>query len=441
MPKTSNNRGAELWNKAKKIISGGGQLLSKRAEMFLPGLWPAYFKKAKGIEIWDLDGKHYYDFSIMSVGSCTLGYADLDVNRAVKKVIDEGSISSLNPPEEVELARLLCKLHPWADMARFARSGGEAMAIAVRIARAHTGKDKVIFCGYHGWSDWYLAANLAHKKNLDGHLLPGLDPAGVPRGLRGTALPFHYNKIEELERLAKKHKDIGVIVVEPLRHREPENDFLQKIRKIATKIGAVLVFDEISIGWRLNIGGVHMRYGVYPDIAVFSKAMSNGYPMAAVIGRKKVMDAAQKTFISSTYWTERVGPAAALATIKKLKKYDVPRHLEKIGLMIGRVWERLAKRHGLKIKIEGPPALITFSFDYGEKNQSLRTLFTQEMLSRGFLASGSVYVSYAHKPEHVKKYERVCDEVFALIARGLKGNKIPRMLKGPIAHSGFSRLT
>lgn len=437
--KVNSKRGVILWERAKKIIPGGSQLLSKRSEMFLPDLWPSYFKKAKGIEIWDLDGRRYLDFSIMSVGSCTLGYADPDVNRAVKKVIDNGSISTLNSPEEVELAELLCRIHPWAGMARFARTGGEAMAIAVRIARAHTGKDKIAFCGYHGWYDWYLAANLADKKGLDGHLLPGLDPAGVPRGLKGTALPFHYNKIEELEKVAARRKDIGVIVVEPLRHQEPENNFLHEVRKIASKIGAVLIFDEISIGWRMNVGGVHMRYGVYPDIAVFSKAMSNGYPMAAIIGRKKVMDSAQKTFISSTYWTERIGPTAAIATIKKMAERNVPRHLEDIGNMIGKMWDQLAKKHGLKINIVGPAALITFSFDYGKKNQSLRTLFTQEMLRRGFLASGSVYVSYAHKQEHIGRYERACDETFAVITKAIKENKT--LLKGPVAHSGFTRLT
>jgi glutamate-1-semialdehyde aminotransferase len=433
-------KGIQLWNKAKKIIPGGTQLLSKRSEMFLPEQWPSYFKKAKEVEVWDLDGNKFIDMSIMGVGACILGYADPDVNRAVKKVIDESSMCTLNSPEEVELAELLLKLHPWAEQVRYARSGGEAMAIAVRIGRAYTRKDKLAFCGYHGWHDWYLSANLADKKNLDGQLLPGLKPLGVPRSLKGTAIPFHYNKIEELKEIIKNN-DIGVIVMEPVREHEPKNNFLKKIREIADDIRAILIFDEITSGFRMNIGGIHMLYKVYPDIAVLGKAMSNGYPIAAVIGKGKVMDAAQKTFISSTYWTERIGPAAAIATIKKMQKYNVPRHLIKIGNLIGERWQKLAKKHNLKIEVFNIPSLITFKFDYGEDSQALHTLFNQEMLKHGFLTSKSVYVSWAHKENHVKKYLENVDEVFELISEAIKNKKIYDLLEGPVAHQGFKRLT
>ncbi len=433
--------GQKLWLKAKQLIPGGTQLLSKRSEMFLPDRWPSYYKKAKGVEVWDLDGNKYIDMSLMGLGSCILGYSDSDINKAVKKIVDAGSMNTLNSPEEVELAELLLKLHPWAGMVRYARTGGESMAVAVRIARAFSGKDKIAFCGYHGWQDWYIASNLANKKNLDGHLLPGLEPAGVPRGLKGTALPFNYNKIDELKKIIAKHKNIGVIVVEPLRHQEPNNNFLKETARIAKKIGAVLIFDEISIGWRLNIGGAHLLYGVNPDIAVFAKAMSNGYPMAAIIGKKNVMQAAQDTFISSTYWTERIGPAAALATIKKMKKVNMPAHIKKIGGMIGKGWKKLAKKHELDVTVVGPEALITFSFNYDERGQKLRTLFTQEMLSRGFLASASVYVSYAHEENHVKIYLKAVDEVFRIIKQAIESKSINKFLKGPIAHSGFKRLT
>lgn len=430
-----------LWNKAKKIIPGGSQLFSKRSEVHLPDLWPAYYARAKGIEVEDLDGNTYLDFSTMGVGACILGYADSEVNRAVFEAVRDGSISTLNAPEEVELAELLCKLHPWAKMARFARGGGEAMAIAVRIARARTGKDKVVFCGYHGWHDWYLSANLGDKKGLNGHLLPGLDPAGVPRVLKGTALPFGYNRIEELEQLVSKHRDIGVIVVEPLRHQEPKNDFLKRVAVIAKRVGAVLIFDEISIGWRLTVGGAHLVYGVNPDIAVFAKAMSNGFPSAAIVGRRSVMQSAQETFISSTYWTDRVGSVAALATIKKCKRMHVPAHLKKIGGLIGEGWKRLAQRHSLNIDVLGPEALITFVLNYGVKSQALRTLFTQEMLARGYLAGASVYVSYAHKEKHVKTYLKAVDGVFGIMRKALESKSITSFLRGEVAQSGFKRLT
>ncbi len=433
-------KGTELWKRAKKIIPGGTQLFSKRSEMFLPDKWPSYFKKAKGVEVWDLDGNKFIDMAYMGIGACPLGYADPDVNKAVKKVIDEGSMCTLNSPEEVELAELLLKLHPWAEQVRYARTAGEALAIAVRIARAHTGRDKVSFCGYHGWSDWYLAANLANKKNLDGQLLPGLEPLGVPRCLKGTAIPFNYNKIDELEKIVKNN-DIGVIVMEPRREHTPEKGFLENVRKIASRIGAVLIFDEVTSGFRMNVGGIHMLYKVYPDVAVLGKGMSNGFPMAAVIGRKKVMDAAQRSFISSTYWTERIGPTAAMATIKKFKKYNIPAHLVKIGNLIGGGWKKLAEKHNLDIEVMNIPSLITFKFKYGADSQALHTLFNQEMLRRGYLTTKSVYVCWRHKEEHVKKYLENVDKVFGLISQAIRNKKIYDLLEGPVAHSEFKRLT
>ena len=385
-------KGALLWNKAKKIIPGGTQLFSKRPELMAPNQWPPYYEKAKGAYVWDIDGKKYLDMYSMGIGSCILGYADFDVNKAVKKAIDKGSATSLNSPEEVELAELLCKIHPWATMVRYARSGGEAMAIAVRVARAYTKKDTVAFCGYHGWSDWYLASNLADDKNLDGHLLPGLEPRGVPRGLKGTALPFSYNKIEELERIAAHH-DIGAIVMEPMRYQEPKDDFLFKVQRIAKKIGAVLIFDEVTSGWRFLLGGVHPRYKVFPDMAVFAKGMGNGFPIAAIIGRETIMQAAQKSFISSTNWTERVGFTAALATIRRMKKEKVHSKLWKTGTMLEKGIKELARKHGVKLKFQGLSPLFHFSFEYGDQSMAIRTLFTQEMLKKNILAADGVYIS------------------------------------------------
>jgi len=347
----------------------------------------------------------------------------------------------LNCPEEVELAELLCELHPWADMVRYARSGGEAMAIAVRTARARTGRDKVAFCGYHGWHDWYLAANLAEEDALDGHLLPGLEPAGVPRGLLGTALPFHYNKIDELEAIVSANEgQLAVIAMEPIRNHDPEPGFLERVREIATGSGAALIFDEITAGWRLNTGGAHLLYGVTPDIAVFAKAISNGYPMAAVIGIQDVLQAAQNTFISSTYWTERIGPAAALATMRKHQRCDVPRHLIDVGERIQSGWRTAADHAGLSITVTGMPPLGHFSLDY-ENGQAIRTLFTQMMLEKGFLATNAFYATYAHQAAHVESYLQSVEETFVFLAEVIEKGEVEGHLKGPVAHSGFQRLT
>ncbi|MCX6772874.1 MAG: aminotransferase class III-fold pyridoxal phosphate-dependent enzyme [Candidatus Micrarchaeota archaeon] len=437
-------KGQELWNKAKKIIPGGSQLLSKRSEMFLPDQWPSYYSKASGCEITDLDGRKYTDMCIMGVGANILGYADPDVNTAVKKKVDDGNMSTLNCPEEVELAEKLLSLDNWAGGVRYTRTGGETVGVAVRIARAHTKRDVVAFCGYHGWQDWYLATNLKDKNGLNGHLIAGLEPNGVPKALSGTALPFHYNKIEELEALVAKHgKQIGVIVMEPMRDKLPQNDFLKKVRKIADETGAVLIFDEITSAFRETAGGIHKKLGVEPDIATYGKAMGNGYAIGAVVGKAEVMDAAQTSFISSTFWTEGIGPTAALATIAKLEKKNVPAHVVKTGNAMGDIWEKLGEDVGLPVHVDRQfPGIMHFGFDVEYANKrAIDTLFTQEMLARGFLATGGFYVSYAHKQEHLDRYSAAAGEVFKLIASAVKEKKVEKLLKGPVAHSGFQRLT
>ncbi len=435
------SKGTDLYIKAKRRIPGGTQLLSKRPEMFLPERWPAYYSKAKGATIWDLDGKAYVDMSLMGVGACVLGYADSDVDAAARAAIERGVMTTLNAPEELELAEELCRLHPWADMVRYARSGGEAVAVAVRIARAAAGKDTVAFCGYHGWHDWYLAANLAREGGLDGHLLPGLEPAGVPRALAGTALPFAYNDRAELDRIVDEvGGDIGAIVMEPLRSSLPERGFLEHVRAVADRIGAVLVFDEVSSGFRTHTGGVHLTLGVTPDVAVFAKAMSNGYPMAAIIGKRAVMDAAQRTFISSTFWTERIGPTAALATIRKHAEANVPAHLDRIGGAVHDGWTAAAQRNGLRLSIHGTRALSHFDFDHGDDSRVMHTVFNDILLDRGFLASKNFYASLSHTDDHVRSYLAAVDEAFHAIAGALESNALGTLLRGPIAHTGFFRL-
>jgi len=436
-----NGTGQLLYKKAKTRIPGGTQLLSKRPEMFLPDQWPSYYSRAKGVEVWDLDGNKFLDMSYNALGSLILGAADPEVDAAVKAAIEAGTMSTLNCPEEVELADLLCVLHPWADMVRYGRCGGEAMAIAVRIARARTRREKVAFCGYHGWHDWYLAANLSDDSALDGHLLPGLEPAGVPRSLKGTAFPFRYNQIEELEAIVATNRgELAAIVMEPIREHPPEDGFLEKVRHLATETGAVFILDEVTAGFRLNTGGAHLLYDLVPDIAVFAKAIGNGYPMAAIIGRGDVMQAAQNSFISSTYWTERIGPAAALATIRKHQRHDVGSHLVRMGQLVKRGWEQAAEHVGLPIHVGGLDPIAHFTFT-GENSQAAHTLFTQSMLERGFLANKSFYATFAHNEEHVNNYMAAVEDVFSSIVQTLSNGTLIEMLRGPVAHAGFSRLT
>jgi len=432
------NTGQKLWRRAKRVIPGGNMLLSKRAEMFLPDQWPAYFSKAKGCRVWDLDGREFIDMSIMGVGTNTLGYGDDEVDAAVRGTIDAGNMSTLNCPEEVYLAEKLIEMHPWADMARFARSGGEANAIAIRIARAASGRDTVAICGYHGWHDWYLAANLGDDKNLAGHLLPGLEPNGVPMALRGSVLPFRYNNFPELQELVRRHS-IGAIKMEVTRNFGPEQGFLENVRKLASDNGIVLIFDECTSGFRQSFGGLHALYGVEPDMAMFGKAMGNGYAITAAIGRREIMEAAQTSFISSTFWTERIGPTAALKTLEVMQRVKSWAQITNAGKAITARWQTLAKAHGLTITTGGLPALTGFSI-VSPNALAYKTLIAQEMLAQGFLAGTSVYVCTAHVPEIIDRYFEALDPVFALIAQCEAGRDVTSLLKGPVCHDGFKRL-
>jgi glutamate-1-semialdehyde aminotransferase len=432
-------KGQELWKRAIKVIPGGNGLLSKRPDRYAPDIWPTYFDKAKGVEIWDLDGKKYIDMAQMGIGAAILGYCNDEVDKAVKEAIDKGISTTLNCPEEVFLAEKLLELNPFAGGVKFARTGGEAMAIAVRIARAYSGKDKVAFSGYHGWSDWYIASNLTGENNLGDHLLPGLKPKGIPLGLSGTALPFEYNNIKALEALVSKN-EIGVIVIEGARYDFPQKEFLDAIEHIAEERKIVVVTDEITSGWRMTDGGVYKLNGFKPDIVVYGKAMGAGYAISAIVGKKEVMDQAQETFISSTFWTERTGFAAALKTIEVLTKKRVWEHLIDIGTKIGEGWEALANKHGIKLHVTEFKPLISMKFEYVDQNAAISTLFTQEMLKRGYLAATSVYVSMAHTDRVVDEYLKKADEVFALIAEAKKNGKVKECLETEIRNEGFRRL-
>ncbi|REK10959.1 MAG: aminotransferase class III-fold pyridoxal phosphate-dependent enzyme [Planctomycetota bacterium] len=434
------------YRRARQILPGGTQLLSKRPEMYAPGRWPAYYAEARGTEVVDLDGKRYRDMSSMGIGSCLLGYADPDVTAAVVDRVERGSMCSLNNVEELELAELLLSIHPWAEQARFCRTGGESMAVAVRLARASRRRDRVAFCGYHGWSDWYLAANLPREEEaendpLDGHLLPGLPPLGVPAGLAGTALPFAYNRLDELERIVSRYGDeLAAVVMEPVRHDEPAPGFLAGARELCDACGAALVFDEITSGWRMTLGGAHLKYGVTPDVAVFAKALGSGHPIAAIIGVRGVMDAAQDTFVSSTYWTEGVGYAAALATIRKMMRVDVPGQVATIGKAFRAACHELAEKHGVPLRLVGFPALQSWRFEH-EDAAALATLLTTRMLDRGFLVGVGFYPTLAHDKQHVAEFRDAADDVFAELGEAARRGDAASRLDGPARHTGFARLT
>lgn len=433
-------KGQELYKKAKMLIPGGTMLLSKRPEMFLPDQWPSYFSKAKGISVWDLDGKELLDMSIMGIGTNTLGYGNEEVDAAVLETVKNGNMSTLSCPEEVYLAEKLIEINPWADMVRFARSGGEANSIAIRIARAASGRDKVAICGYHGWHDWYLSAN--HNgggDDLSQHLLAGLSPKGVPKNLKDTVYPFNYNNYEELLSIVENN-DIGVIKMEVVRNFGPEDNFLHKVRALATEKNIVLIFDECTSGFRETFGGIYQKYGVEPDMAMYGKTIGNGYALTAVVGTRAVMEAAQTTFISSTFWTERIGPTAALATLKVMERVNSWETITEMGNKMRKGWQKLADAHNLEITIAGIPSLSTYSFNSPDA-MAYKTLIAQEMLKKGFLASTNFYASTAHNDDNLDLYFNALETVYQQISNCENGEfQIGNLLEGPICHGGFKRL-
>ena len=434
------NKTQKTWLKAKKIIPGGNMLLSKRPEMFLPNKWPAYYKKAKGCFIHDLDNKKYLDMSLMGVGTCILGYANTEIDNAVIKNIKRGNMSTLNCEEEYLLSEKILSFNKWADMVRYARTGGEANAIAVRLARASCNEKKqnIAICGYHGWHDWYLSANLKNKKNLDQHLLSGLNTAGVPKKLKGTVYPFLFNSIDELTKTVKKN-DIGIIKMEVYRNKPPEKKFLEALKYLRQKHNLILIFDECTSGFRETFGGIHKKYNITPDICIYGKAMGNGYAITSVVGKKQIMNNAQKSFISSTFWTERIGSSAALATLKVMEKEKSWEKITSIGENINQEWKKFSAEYELPITINGLAALTTFTFK-SENALAYKTLITQEMLKKGYLAATAVYACTAHTPAIIKEYLENLKPIFQMIKECEEGRDVMELLEGPIAHNGFKRL-
>ena len=379
MEKLKKNIGNIFWKRAKKVIPSGNSLLSKHPNLYLPELWPTYYKKAKGCFVYSLDNKKYIDICMMGVGTNILGYSYAPVDNVVKKIINTGNMSTLNPPEEIYLSEELIKINPWASMCRFARTGAEANAIAIRIARAYSKKDNIAVCGYHGWHDWYLALNLKSKKQMEKLLLKNLKTQGVAKSLKKTIYSFNYNDFEAAKKLIKS-KNIGTIIMEVSRNYSPENDFLKKIRNMCNKHKVVLIFDECSSGFRETLGGLHKKFKVNPDLCMYGKALGNGYAITAIVGKKNIMLNSKNSFISSTFWSERIGFGAAIKTIKEMKRIKSYEYISKMGRYIKSEWKKLATKHKLEITVSGLDALPAFTFK--KHHQFFKTYITFEMLKK-----------------------------------------------------------
>jgi glutamate-1-semialdehyde 2,1-aminomutase len=427
-----------LYNKAKKIILGGNMLLSKRPEMILPNKWPTYFNKAKGTYVYDLSNKRYLDMMCL-VGHNILGYANNKIDSAVIKEIKKSNMSTLNSPYEVYLAEKLLENHKWAAKCKFAKTGGEANTIAIRIARAATGRDHVAVCGYHGWHDWYLSLNLQNKKNLNTHLLPGLSTKGLPSTNKNLTKAFNYGDFDKLKKINNKNK-LACVIMEVSRNSLPDVKFLKQVRKFTKENNIILIFDECTTGFRRILGGMHLENKINPDICMLGKAIGNGYPITVILGNKYCMSKAEDNFISSTFWSEKSGLVAALATINEMNRLKSWEKIINKGKLINHEWKNLANSFDLELEINGIESMTSFKFK-SKKHLAYKTLISQELLKNQILASNMIFLNIFHDESKISFYISKLKEVFekiALIELGKK--KIEDELKTNICHDTFKRL-
>ena len=431
----------ELYQQAQQLFPYGTQLFSRKPELGAFGQAPIYFERMKNAHFWDVDGNEFID-TAMGIGPVILGHTYDAVDNAVKTQIDKGVLGSVNNALEIEVAEKLVDMVPCAEMVKFCKSGGEADAIAVRMARGYTGREKVLFCGYHGWHDWYLAANLESGSSLDKHLLPGIEPKGVPASLSGTILPFAYNNLEQLKSLLEDNKgEVACIIMEATRFKQPDEGFLEGVRRLADEHQCLLIFDEVITGFRMSAGGAQEYYGVIPDMATFAKAIANGYPLAAVTGRRDIMESQADNFISSTYWSDTVSLAAGLATLNEIINNPVIETINKIGQTLISNLKRIIGKYGLAADVLGHGYDFTINFNYADESAKIMTLFIQEMVVRGIYTMGVFYPCYTHSFEDIEKILSAADEVLFLIKQGIEQNQIDQLLIAPIRQSSFRRLT
>jgi glutamate-1-semialdehyde 2,1-aminomutase len=435
-------RSLELFQRAEQLIPGGTQLISRRPSRYAYGVSPIYAARARGARFWDVDGHEYIDWA-SGIGSIILGYADPIVDDAVKRQIADGTVYSINHELEIELAEELVNLIPCAEMVRYAKGGGEACAMAVRIARGATGRDKVLFCGYHGWHDWYLAANLSADTSLNEHLFSGIEPIGVPQALAGTALPFAYGDLPALgELLALYRGQVAAVILEPMRSSEPPPGYLAGVAALCREHGAVLIFDEVTTGFRASAGGVQEVVQVTPDMAVFAKSISNGYPLAVVVGRREVMEPAARMFISSTYWSDTIGLRAGLTTLREIRRRNLPAHFQWLGTQLKQRISAAAREAGLAAECRGLAVQPHVHFSLADPRQQalVSTLYIQEMAKRGCHGYASFYLNGAQGEAELEQTAAAARETFALLAEAIEAGALERLLECEVRSDSFRRM-
>ena len=409
----------QLLERALQTIPLGSQTFSKSKTQYPFGVSPFYIQRGRGSHVWDVDGNEYVDF-VNSLAAVTLGYCDPDVDAAVRAQLEEGVIFSLPHPIEMQVAEEMVKLVPCAEMVRFGKNGSDATAGAVRLARAFTNRDHVAVCGYHGWQDWYIGSTARNR--------------GVPDATSALTHTWAYNDIESLYQLFQKHPNqIAAVILEPMNVTEPLPGFLESVKELARKQGALLIFDETVTGFRYAIGGAQQHFGVSPDLATFGKGLANGYPVSAVAGRADVMQLMEEIFFSFTFGGETLSLAAALATMRKLAREPVIEMLYSQGrkIITGLKGCIAHADAGNFLSVAGNP---TWSFliikDSGAYSQwQIKTLFLQEMFARGILTLGTHNMCFSHSDADVARILSAYEEVIRILVDGVRTNTLESLTR------------
>lgn len=420
MKKRTFQKSKQLFQKANKLIPLGSQTFSKSYLQYVKGQAPLFITHGKGCRVWDVDGNEYVDF-INALLPVILGYQYKAVDDAVMRQLKKGIIFSLASPLEYELAQLLVKHIPSAEMVRFGKNGSDATTGAVRLARAVTGREHIATSGYHGWHDWYIGST---ERRL-----------GVPKSTQALTHTFSYNDTGSLQAIFKKHKNkVAAVIIEPMSYVEPENNFLKQVRTLTHKNGALLIFDEIITGFRFNLGGAQKLFGVTPDLAAFGKSMSNGMPLSALVGKRKYMKKIEDIFFSFTNGGEALSLAGAIATIKEMEKKDVIRYLWEKGKYLQDETNSLLNLNGLQdvIQVQGKPCWQVFKIDSlkGASNLDIESYIQQELLQAGFLWHGQHNMSFSHTKKDIDGLLRAYSVIFADLARFLKNRTLKKHLRG-----------
>ena len=431
-----------LYRRADRLIAGRTHLFGRRAELHAQGISPVYSHRQQGCRLWDVDGNEYLDFNL-GAGSVLLGHAFPSVVRAVQEQAARGTGLTVNHPLEIEAAEQLAEIVPCAEMVRFCKGGGESDMVAIRIARAATGRDKVAFCGYHGWHDWYLSGQSGPGAALEKHLMHGITPLGVPKSLVDTTLAFEYNNLDSLRKLLEENRgEVACVIMEAARTYTPEPGYLEGVRRLTRDHGVVLIFDEVVTGFRTALGGAQEYFGVVPDMATFAKCISNGFALGAVVGKREIMQVALDSFISSVYWAEATGLAACKATLQEYRTRKVSRIIQEIGQSFMKGLSGIFQDLGLPFQVIGLPSFPAMVFEGvpGEQNAAATTLYLQETAKRGLIGGPGFMFCIQHSQADLNQALERIGDALTVVGKALEEGDPVKYLECPVKQSGFRRL-